>query len=260
MRLRAAGAALGPTDRVVLAYDVLALVAVTASSIAQRADWIAFHLVVLAAVPLLAVARRGRIAAWLHLWYPVLLLPWLYQEAGALRHLVVASDLDRLVGGWDAALFPAWYLTVPPRLPVAALEALHATYFSYYLLLTLPGLVAGRRREPAVREYVFVLTAVMLAHYVLALALPVSGPVPFRHAVMPRGWLFIPMMERLYGAFDRGAWPFPAPTWRRRSSPASTPGASSRADACSSPSGWRGSRPRPFCAPTTTPWMRRWAC
>lgn len=215
MSARAGGIGPGPsglalTDRIVLAYDGLALVAVAVSPPGRRSGWIAFHLAVLAAVPLLARFRARPALGWLHLWYPVLLLPWLYQEAGALRHLFVARDLDRLVAAWDAALFPAWYLTVPPRLPVAALEALHAVYFSYYLLLTLPGMLAGRRREGAVREYVFVLTLAMLAHYVLALALPVSGPVALRAGVMPRGWLFIPLMNHLYGAFDRGGLAFPS--------------------------------------------------
>ncbi len=201
---------IGLTDWIVLGYDLLALAAVAVSPLPGRAGWISFHLLVLAAVPLLAWSRRGRLGEWLHLWYPVLLLPWLYGEAGALRHLFVPADLDPLIAGWDRALFPEWYLTVPPRLPVAVLEILHASYFSYYLLLTLPGLLAGRRRRELVREYVFVLTLVMLAHYVLALALPVSGPVGLRYGEMPEGWLFIPLMNHLYGAFDRGGLAFPS--------------------------------------------------
>ena len=201
---------LGPADWVVLGYDLLALAAVAASSLPGRGRWIGFHLLVLAAVPVLATVRSGRFGEWLHLWYPVLLLPWLYGEAGALRHLFVAADLDPLIAGWDGALFPPWYLTLPPRLPVAALEALHAVYFSYYLLLTLPGMLVARARREIVREYVFVLTLVMLAHFLLALALPVSGPVALRHGVMPGGWLFIPLMNHLYGAFDRGGLAFPS--------------------------------------------------
>jgi membrane-associated phospholipid phosphatase len=57
---------------------------------------------------------------------------------------------------------------------------------------------------------VFILTLVMLAHYVLAVLFPVSGPVALRHEVMQPGWAFIPLMERLYGAFDRGGLAFPS--------------------------------------------------
>ncbi len=210
MSPRAGRAWLDPADWIVLGYDLLALAAVGASPLPGRSGWIALHLMVLVAIPLLAKHRHGRLAEWLHLWYPVLLLPWLYGEAGALRHLFVSADLDALVAGWDRALFPAWYLTVPPRLPVAVLEGLHAIYFSYYLLLTLPGMLAARRLRGLVREYVFVLILVMFAHYVLALAFPVSGPVALRHGEMPAGWLFIPLMNHLYGAFDRGGLAFPS--------------------------------------------------
>lgn len=208
-----AGLGLDLTDRVVLAYTGAALVTVVAASVPGGPRWAAFHLLVAVGVVLLARGTRDSragLAGWLHLWYPVLLLPWLYREAGALRHLVIPRDLDPLVARWDAALFPAWYATVPPRLPVAALELLHAGYFSYYLLLTLPGMLAGRRREAIVREYVFVLTLVMLVHYVAAVLYPVSGPVALRHEVMQPGWVFIPLMDRLYGAFDRGGLAFPS--------------------------------------------------
>lgn len=204
------GLGLDLTDRIVLVYTGAALVTVVAASVPGWPWWAAFHLLVAAGVALLARRPRTGLAGWLHLWYPVLLLPWLYREAGVLRHLVIPRDLDPVVAGWDAALFPPWYLTLPPRLPVVALELLHAAYFSYYLLLTLPGMLAGRRRPGRAREYVFVLTLVMLAHYVAAALFPVSGPVAARREVMPEGWSFIPLMERLYGAFDRGGLAFPS--------------------------------------------------
>jgi hypothetical protein len=136
-----AGPGLDLTDRVVLGYTGVALVTVVASEVPGGPWWAAFHVLVLVGIALLARAPRAGPAGWLHLWYPVLLLPWLYREAGALRHLVIRRDLDPLVARWDAALFPAWYATLPPRLPVAALELLHAGYFSYYL--------CGRRLESA---------------------------------------------------------------------------------------------------------------
>jgi len=200
----------GPTDRLFLGYTAVALVTVILAPIDGWLGWVAFHLLTFVAVLLLARGAREGPVGWLHLWYPVLSFPWLYREAGALRHVVVPVDLDAIVRGWDAALFPAWYAIVPPRLPVAVLEGLHAVYFSYYLLLVLPGMVAGRSRRGMVREYVFVLTAVMLAHYVAAVLFPVAGPVALRPEVMPSGWLFVPLMDHLYGAFDRGGLAFPS--------------------------------------------------
>lgn len=210
------------TDRLLISYAlaIAALVAIAGDGAAPQGRLALFHLALAMLVWLAArldartSGGAGRAAAsWLHRWLPVIALPWLYDAAGQLRHLVVARDLDPLIERWDAALFPgAWYLA-GARLPVPAVELAHAVYFSYYLLLFVPALVAERRGPEERREverYLFTLTATLLGHYALNFALPVAGPLAARSAAMPEGALFLPLMNAIYAAFDRGGLAFPS--------------------------------------------------
>lgn len=161
-----------------------------------------------------ALARVDRPGAggtlrWLHRWLPMLALPWLYSAAGQMRHLVVPSDLDARIAAWDAALFPGEWYRVGARLSPAALEAAHAAYASYYLLLFVPALLAERRRPRAVEGYLWAMTATMLAHYALHFVLPVAGPMA-REGITGRGVLFVPLVESAYRSFDRGGFAFPS--------------------------------------------------
>lgn len=208
---------LNSADRAVLIYDlaVLALLIVSGRGLPFWPGLVALHLLLAPAVWILAGAGRSREGSWahfLHLGYPLALLLGLYPEVGVLRHLIVPRDLDPLVAGWDDLLFPGRiYATLSPRMPVAVLELLHGAYFSYYLLLPLPALVLwSRRAYSEMSAYVAVLTHCMLAHYAFSLLFPVSGPIALRAEVMPKGFLFLPLMERVYDGFDRGGVSFPS--------------------------------------------------
>jgi membrane-associated phospholipid phosphatase len=209
-----------PADRLLAGYGiaVAALVALapraaTGLDPGGRLGYLALHLGVAATTLALALRDRGAATpalGFLHRWFPVLALPWLYGAAGALRHLVVARDLDPWVARWDAALFPgSWYLA-GARLPEFAIEALHALYFSYYLLLFVPALLAERRRPAEVGRYVFALTATMVPHYALDFLLPVAGPLAARAGLAGRGLVFGPALDAIYRAFDRGGLAFPS--------------------------------------------------
>jgi membrane-associated phospholipid phosphatase len=210
---------LTPTDWTVVLYLSAVLALVLAAPARPSAwGWIAAaHVLLIAAVRWVARADRrepGAPAGFLHLWLPILLVSWFYWDAGAFRHLIFPRDFDPLVAAWDARIFPrclqGLWATVPPRLPVAILEALHAAYFSFYLLLFVPALAIRRREPREVEESVFVLILCFLTHFAFSLAFPVSGPVPLRAEVMPRGVLFIPLMDRLYAAYDPGGVSFPS--------------------------------------------------
>lgn len=214
--VRGGGEHLEPTDWLCLAYHLglflLLASAGPAGRLAVWRGWAVAHLATLAAIVWLATRPSLPPAlALLRRWYPVLSLLWLYGEVGALRHLVVPADLDPLFAAWDAAIFHGEpHLALPRALPAWALEALHGVYASYYLLLFVPGLLAMRRAPGAVRRYVAVLNAAMLAHYLVGILVPVSGPVARRPEVIPPGELFIPMMDALYALFDRGGMAFPS--------------------------------------------------
>jgi membrane-associated phospholipid phosphatase len=207
---------LNGADRVVATYNLAVLVLLFAwgGRFEARELLVAGHLLLLVAIWVAARCDAGdpRSAVWLlHTWYPVLLLAWLYPEAGALRHSFFPHDFDPLVSGWDRVLFPSRpHLTLPPLLGVVGLEALHAAYFSYYLLLFLPHLVVSRLCPGLVRQYVFVLSACMCCHFAFGILFPVSGPVALRSEILPPGSFFIPLMEAVYSGFDRGGLAFPS--------------------------------------------------
>ncbi len=205
-----------PTDWALTAYaaGVLLLLTLDGAPLGQRRlELAAGHALVV--VLALAAARadrgeEGSIARFVHRWLPVVALAWLYGWAGEMRGLLHDGDFDRLVERWDELLFPGHWHAWGARLPLPLVELAHAVYFSYYLILFVPALAAGRRAAREVDRFLFWLTAAMLAHYAANLVFPVAGPLAARAATMPKGVLFVPLMDRLYGHFDRGGLAFPS--------------------------------------------------
>lgn len=215
--MRRAGEGPSATDRLLVAYcagAALAALLFGAGLGARRWPLAAGHALV--ALLALAFARADRAGAgapfrrFVHRWLPLVALAWLYGWAGELRHLVVPGDFDALVEAWDERLFPGHWHALGAHLPLPLLEAGHAAYFSYYLLLFVPALALPRPREGAADRYLFWLTSAMLAHYVANLLFPVAGPLAQRAATMPSGVLFVPLMDGLYAGFDRGGLAFPS--------------------------------------------------
>lgn len=205
-----------PTDLVLAAYCAGAalLLALDGRPLGERRlELAAGHALVAALALALGFADRaeeGSFRRFAHRWLPLVAIAWLYGWAGEMRNLVVAHDFDRLVEGWDEALFPGHWHAAGARWPLPAIELAHAVYFSYYLLLFVPALAAGRRAARESDRYLFWLTAAMVSHYALNLFFPVAGPLAVRHATMPAGVVFVPLMDGFYGAFDRGGLAFPS--------------------------------------------------
>jgi membrane-associated phospholipid phosphatase len=204
------------TDLVLVAYCAAAalLLALDGRPLGERRlELAAGHALVAALALALGFADRGEeggFRRFAHRWLPLVAIAWLYGWAGEMRNLVVTRDLDGLVEGWDEALFPGHWHAWGARLPLPAIELAHAVYFSYYLLLFVPALAAGRRAARESDRYLFWLTLAMVVHYALNLFFPVAGPLASRRATMPAGVVFVPLMDGFYGAFDRGGLAFPS--------------------------------------------------
>ena len=153
-----------------------------------------------------------RIARALAGLWPLLVMPLLYAELPLLNQALYGGHyFDGVVIGWERAAFagePARELA--GRFPSRVLsETLHAAYLSYYALIYAPPLlVAWRHGENDLRDAVFTITLVFLAHYLFFVFFPVEGPryrfeVPVPDAA--RGPLFSLAHTLLEAGSSRGA-------------------------------------------------------
>ena len=139
----------------------------------------------------------GRSAACCGEIYPLLLLLGLYTEVGILNGRG-ASVHDALIQRWEVALFGGqvsldWWQSSPSRFWSALL---HAAYFSYYLIVTVPAIVFLRqRRTVEARHFIFVVMATFVACYLVFIFFPVAGPYyTFPH---PPAWFIDNLPARL---------------------------------------------------------------
>ena len=127
-----------------------------------------------------AGSRFGRVGAFLHHWYPLLLMPLLYTELTVLNVAVHGGVyFDPLISAWEELVFGGQ----PSRdWAVAAgsawlSESLHAAYISYYLIIYGPPLVLFvMNRRPEFRTMVLAMMATFLMHYLFFVYFPVQGP------------------------------------------------------------------------------------
>ena len=204
------------TDRFVLFYNftVTIYILVLFSSIQNWQLLLATHFLIFLLVFFLANKDRNGASPtihWLHIWYPILLTLWFYSETGLIRHAIFPEDLDPILLRWETTLFPQrYYFTVPLSLSILTLELLHGAYFSYYLLLFIPGMIAYKNQEADVKKYIFIATVSFFISYWIFILFPSMGPTPLRSEVMPKGVFFIPLMNFLYTLFDKGGGAFPS--------------------------------------------------
>ncbi|HYD53998.1 MAG TPA: phosphatase PAP2 family protein [Gemmatimonadaceae bacterium] len=124
-------------------------------------------------------AHRGAGATrWARLLVPLVALPLLYAELGAVIEVLHDGTRDATVLRWERVLFDEPARTLAARLPSLALsEVLHAGYLSYYPLIYLPPLLlAFRGRRHALGETVLALTLAYATCFLVFVAFPVEGP------------------------------------------------------------------------------------
>lgn len=203
-------------DRAVLFYNITITIHIIVSS-SKLQNWpvlLGIHLAIFIAIWFIVKNDKkgtGSFPYWLHVWYPMILILWFYPETGILRHTIIPRDLDPELMLLETTIFPQrFYFTIPLMLSVPILEFLHGIYFSYYLLLWLPAMIAYKKNQELVLEYLFVVVASLFFHFWFTIIFPASGPTPLREQVMPPGFLFIPIMNFIYATVDQGGAAFPS--------------------------------------------------
>ncbi len=122
-----------------------------------------------------------------------------------LQHTLFPRNFDPELLIVETELFSErYYFTTPLSLTPLSLELLHAVVFSFFILLWMPAWIARKSALPLVREYIFVLSLVILVHFWIGILLPISGPALIRPQVIPDGNIFIPATGFLTQASFRG--------------------------------------------------------
>lgn len=131
---------------------------------------------------LLALSATGRFPSalkWIRDWYPIMISPLFYTEAGLLNRAFTSGYFDVSVTGWENWIFGGQpSVDLRDWAPQALLsEYLHLAYFSYYFLVPSLGLVlylSKRHREFHV--YLGTVSAAFFACLTIYLFFPVAGP------------------------------------------------------------------------------------
>ena len=167
-------------DRMVAWYGTF-IVVVALTRLDQRGmPWVLVaHLLLPVVAWLCTRAPHDGLGRVLRSAYPVLLLPGLYSSIDVLNAFGAAATFDAPLLQLEQAVFgmqPArdWWRAAPS---VFWSTVMHATYFSYYVIVPLPiAVFLWRRQGEALERYVACVSATFLACYVVYVLMPVSGP------------------------------------------------------------------------------------
>lgn len=155
--------------------------------------------------------NMGKPAEFLHLFYPVFLLIWLFPQVCLLRFTVIPQDLDPIIIQWDNALFGEQiYVHIANSMNLFWKEFFHGIYFFYYASLGVFAMLAYQKQRKLVDTYLFTIMLCMCVHQWGVVLFPSAGPIPLREGIIPDGVLFIPIMDFIYNNVDKGGGAFPS--------------------------------------------------
>ena len=175
-----------PVDRLLLTYLSIVTIVALHRAPAHPACWWLVLANVLSGVLiiLLTTPGLGPVGRMLREIYPLVLLVGLYGQLDVLNAGGIRVH-DAAIQRWELALFGGqvsreWWRVAPSRFWSTVL---HAAYFSYYFVVTVPALVfLGRGDVMAVRRFVLAVMTTFVVCYLAFIFFPVAGP----YYVFPR--------------------------------------------------------------------------
>ncbi len=140
-----------------------------------------FRLIVMAGIAVIIVADskfKNNFTRFLHLFYPLTLLGYVYGETALLNHVFFTEDLDPIFINLDEAVFgfqPAieFSKTFPQ---VWFSELMNLGYFSYYFMPVVVSLVVYFTERDFAEKVVFLIISSFLIYYLIFIVFPVTGP------------------------------------------------------------------------------------
>lgn len=121
---------------------------------------------------------RNNFTKFLHLFYPLTLLGYIYGETALLNHIFFTANLDPLFINLDNKIFgfqPA--LEFSKAFPqVWFSELMNFGYFSYYFMTIGVSVIIFFTHRPFAEKAVFVIVTSFLIYYLFFIIFPVVGP------------------------------------------------------------------------------------
>jgi membrane-associated phospholipid phosphatase len=157
--------------------------------------------------------RFDSVHYWIHTWLPILTFIFYYTQSTSFDNLIFRHTFDPILQRWEHHLFnvPLNRIMAPYINNLFADEMMHFFYFSYYLIIFVPGIIMFLNRYKKTHEMLFSLTFMMYFHYLVFMIFPGDGPVFERPQIFTRGVLFIPILDFIYKFFgDQGGGAFPS--------------------------------------------------
>ncbi len=159
--------------------------------------------------------RQNRLFYFFRLFFPLLLLAYLYKETDYLNNLFFKENFDAIFSRVEQTIF-----NTQPSLVFSKIfpenwfaELMYFGYFSYYLLILFIPLYAWYRKRPSLaEEIIFIIMTSFVFYYLVFIIIPVAGPqFYFREytSQIPQGYVFGPLMKfiTLHGEGQTGAFP-----------------------------------------------------
>ena len=197
-----------PVDRILLGYLAIVTVIAVHRAHGQPGCWwvVAGNALMALLIALLNRPGLGRVGRLLREIHPLLLLVVLYGQLDVLNRGGAVVH-DALVQRWELALFRSqvsreWWQAAPSAVWSTVL---HAAYFSYYFIVSVPAFYFLWRGDlAAVRRFVLAVMTTFVACYLVFLLFPVAGP--YYEFARPAGWFIDNLAARLvYDTLARGS-------------------------------------------------------
>lgn len=198
-----------PVEWVILGYILISglFTVIFSNRLSGELSHLLFRVLVLILILLFALTSRKfnslKYFNLVRLFFPVLLLAYLYKETDYLNNIFFQTDLDPLIAVLDEYIFgmqPA--LIFASALPYGFFaELMYFGYFSYYLMiLTVPSYLYVKVSRQSGEQMFFIIINSFVIFYIVFIVLPVAGPQFYFKddaGIIPEGYLFGPIMDVL---------------------------------------------------------------
>jgi len=186
----------------------------------ENAEWylclLAHFLLILLVMALIWLENKfpGKFIKFARAWYPMILLPFTYEELGQFVHLIFPYWLDPLIHTFERTLFGVYPTVWLQRIVCPVLtEYFKFAYFSYYLIFSLPAVIFYLKGEnDKFDKFMFAIFIAYYLSFIGFILFPVEGPryaLANQYSKVLKGYFFTSLQDWItrLGALHGGCMP-----------------------------------------------------